>query len=171
MIKCPKCNHTLVASAVTCQFCGTDVSTVPRPPPESEKKKESYKLLSKTTLHIFYVMCGIQVCLGIFEVLLGMQIFGNPGDMMQMCYKTYGFLLTLMGLLLAFRVPAMYQVSSVFCGIEGVLGIVFMIAAPFTIQVPGLKWGVLVMGAIQMLSAGFMFYYAEETAIGTVVSG
>jgi len=167
MIKCPKCNHTLVATTMVCQFCGTDVSQVPRPV-EQKVDKNAYKMLSKSTLRGFYFVCGIQVALGIFEFLLGMGMFGSPGEMMKTVYEVYGLILALVGTLLMFRIAAIYQVSSAFCAVEVVLGVVFIISAPLTIEIPGLKWGIIVMGAIQMISAGFLFYFAEETAVGSM---
>lgn len=150
-----------------CQFCGADVSMVPRPV-EKEVEKQSYKMLSKGTLRGFYFVCTLQIMLGIFEFLLGMGVFGNPGDMLKTCYMVYGIVQALVGIGLVFRLPAVYAFSTGFCGIEVILGVVFIIAATMTIPIPALKWGVIVMGACQMLIAGFLFYFAEETALGTV---
>jgi hypothetical protein len=133
-----------------------------------ETKKEQYKMLTKATLRGFYFLCVFQILLGIFQVCLGIGLFGSPGDFMKNCYVVYGGLLILVGGCLLARLPAIYQVAAAFCGVEVVFGLVFVIASTMTIDKPALKYAVIVMGAIQMISAGFMFYFAEETATGSV---
>ena len=125
-------------------------------------------MLSKGTLRGFYFVCALQIMLGVFQILLGSGVFGNPGDMLKTCYIVYGAVVALVGLGLMFRLTAIYAFSTGFCGLEVILGVVFIIASVMTIPVPALKWGVIVMGCVQLLIAGFLFYFAEETALGVV---
>jgi hypothetical protein len=164
MIKCPKCNHTLPGNYTICQFCGADVSAVPRVA-EKEVVTKAYKMVTKGTLAGFYMVSAVYVLLGTVEVCLGLGLFGNVGDFIKNIYTVFGLVMALIGIGMLCRAAFVYAMMGLFCAIQFVLGIIDIIASIMTVPTPLLKYSLIGLAVIQILSAGFMFYFAEETGV------
>ena len=140
---------------------------VPRPAAK-ETVIAPYRMVTKGTLVGFYAMAGLYILLGGFEVLAGAGVFGSIGDFMKSVYIIFGAIMALIGFGLMFRPPFVYAMMAMFCSIQAVLGVVFIIASVMTIELPVLKYVLIGVGALQLPAAGFMFYFSEETAVSAI---
>jgi hypothetical protein len=150
-----------------CQFCGADVSAVPRPPEQTTEEK-AYKLVSKGTMNGFYTLAAFYVVLGIALLCFGIGLFGSVGDFMKNIYIVFGALTTLLGIGLLFRAAFVYAMMPIFCGLQFIFGIVFIIASIMTVDVAMLKYAMIGLAVIQILAAGLMFYFSEETSAASM---
>lgn len=165
MFKCPKCNHTLLSTNLTCQFCGADVSAVPRPPEPVNNQKKAYKMVTAGTMRGFYATSVAFIVFGIAEICLGLGLFGSVGDFMKNIYIVFGLLMALLGTGLVFRAAFVYAMAGIFCALQFVLGLVDIIAAVMTIENNTFKYCIIALAIVQIILAGLMFYFAEETAV------
>ncbi|HEY3779527.1 MAG TPA: hypothetical protein VGL56_00480 [Fimbriimonadaceae bacterium] len=147
-----------------CQFCGADVSAVPRPAEQKTDEKAAYKMVTKGTMAGFYVVSAFYVLIGAMLLCLGIGLFGNIGDFMKNIYIVFGTMTSLLGIGLLFRAAFVYAMMGIFCALQFVLGVVFIIASVMTIDAPLLKYSVIGLAVIQILAAGLMFYFSEETS-------
>jgi hypothetical protein len=152
-----------------CQFCGADVSAVPRPPEQLENKK-AYKMVTQGTMNGFYAVSALYVLIGAALLCLGLGLFGTISDFMKNIYIVFGGMTSLIGIGLLFRAAFVYAMMPIFCGLQFVLGVVFIIASIMTIDAPALKYGSIGLSVIQILAAGLMFYFSEETSAASMSS-
>ena len=138
---------------------------VPRPTEQQTVQKAAYKMVTKGTMTGFYMVSSVYVLLGIVEICLGLGLFGTISDFLKNIYIVFGLVMALIGVGMLFRAAFVYAMMGVFCAIQFVLGIVDIIAAIMTIEVPFFKYSLIGLAVIQILSAGLMFYFAEETSV------
>jgi hypothetical protein len=79
MIQCPNCKNTLPNGFTRCQFCGTDVSNVPRPPDAEKVVRTSFQVANWVWIAYFGI-AGYWLLGGAIDVFRGIQALPKAGD-------------------------------------------------------------------------------------------
>jgi hypothetical protein len=125
-------------------------------------------MVTKGTMNGFYALSAFYVLMGVALLCFGIGLFGSVGDFMKNIYIVFGILTTLIGIGLLFRAAFVYAMMPIFCGLQFIFGIVFIIASIMTVDVAMLKYAMIGLAVVQILAAGLMFYFSEETSAASM---
>jgi hypothetical protein len=156
MIQCPQCKRTLPDGNVRCQFCGADVSTIPRPVPVKKTVAAQAPGAPSWVGTAYYAVCGYYMLSGAINLVMG--ILRGPFVMLL------GALSLIFGLGLIFKVDFIRGIANIICWIQIVFGILGLaMSFGWAMIIGPLAFLLIAMNVIQVCMAGFMIYLIGET--------
>jgi len=155
MIKCPGCGKTLPDGNKNCQFCGADVSAVPRPVVAQKPRSYQAPGAPKWVSPAYYVVSGYYVLAGLVFVLTGLKSYGSI---------IFGVIDILFGIGLLLKIDLVRGIANILCWIQIALGAFGVLNTLALVALFGPYALVLVlMNVVQIAAAGFMIYLISET--------
>lgn len=160
MIQCPKCQSTLPDWATTCQFCGTDVGKVVRPPTVQKLKKAYAYGPAPWVWVVYYIIAGWWVASGGFHIVREFTAAKEPSVIVPIVCGIQ----VLLGLGLLFRVEIARGIAHFFAWVEIFFGALGILGALGLMLLWPLAGGMLILlGLIDIVSAGLLIYVIGET--------
>ncbi len=143
-IQCPKCQQWLALTASVCQFCGTDVSRVPRPvvPVKQRVRGATSRHNMKLVWRLYYFFSalwmfdGLRVVIAFLVPTLDEFASGNPFASWGIAGMLIGIINMLIGLGLILKVERIRGAANFLCGMNLLSSLV------------GLGMAILVSGAL-----------------------
>lgn len=172
MINCPKCQATLPDWAQTCQFCQTDVKSVPRPKaPLAPKASLTTSSAPSWVPGAYYALCAFFILEGSFNIFqaimstkekfMGETIGWTAGTYISI---VFGAFTALLGLGLLLRVELARGIVNFFCGLRILFGLAGLLGGlGGTLLFGPLGLIVVVMNIVDIVTAAFMIYLIGET--------
>ncbi len=125
-IQCPKCQQWLALTASACQFCGTDVSRVPRPvvPVKQRVRGATSRHNMKLVWRLYYFFSalwmfdGLRVVIAFLVPTLDEFAAGNPFASWGIAGMLVGLINMLIGLGLIFKVERIRGAANFLCGMN-----------------------------------------------------
>lgn len=169
MINCPNCKNTLPAWAQVCQFCGANVTAVPRPM-STEPQLQTGTVLGGPNKWIWIAYFGIAIWFligGAIDVVR-LIMLATKADSETARTITYVFCVfpgvrALIGLGLLTRVELVRGIVNFVCGLSllfGLLGLVFNLFTMLATGIWGLIWMVFQLVDLGT-NAGMIFLIGE----------
>ena len=162
MIQCPGCSNTLQDHAVRCQFCGADVSKVPRPP-AAKKAVSTYGAPAKWIWPTYYTVSGYWALSGAFDVVRALGLLSGAKEV-DSFMVVIGAVLMLIGVGLILRVELIRGIINVVCWLKiavGIVGAILSLGIMALFGAIGILF--LVLNLLDIATGGFMIYLVGET--------
>lgn len=83
MITCPNCKNTLPDWATACQFCHTDVRSIPRSKQPDDVQRYGHRLSTGTLNAIYYALATLWIVTGAFAAWEAVQPVKFMGETIQ----------------------------------------------------------------------------------------
>lgn len=161
MIQCPQCRNTLPDTFVKCQFCGADVTKVPRPV-QPKAKKVGYEIPKWVWLAYFGV-AGYWLIGGIMDIVRGLQSLEKAGGFAYFGI-VFGAITALVAIGLMARVELVRGIVNILCFLRILNGALTLWGALMgSIFIGPLALLFAIFGAIDVASGLFMIYLIGET--------
>lgn len=145
MIQCPNCGNSLPDTFAKCQFCGADVTKVPRPIAQPKQAASPYFQTAKWVWVAYYGIGGYWLLGG------GMDIFRSLRSMSEAGFFAYfGLALGAFSVLVAIGLIARIELVR---GIVNILSWLRIVSGALALW--GALWGSLYIGPIALLIALF----------------
>jgi hypothetical protein len=121
MINCTKCSASLPDWAKTCQFCGTDVSSVARPAPV--QKQSRGRQPEQWVMGAYFGLAALYMIDGLYHVILALADLKHfSSDVSLLIGLIFGVATFVIGLGLILRIEFIRGIVNFFCGIQILLG-------------------------------------------------
>jgi len=176
MIQCPKCQQSLPDWSQICQFCQTDLKSVPRPKgsdPNYARAQANFGQPAKWIwpayyiISIYWVISGARTLIGAIMMSMATQhnIFGEAVQRLDIVGMVVGALTLLTGLGLAAKIEFFRGVVNVLCFLQilgNICGLASMIMIGSLILGPYVIIGI-VFQVLNIATAALMIYVIGET--------
>jgi len=172
MIKCPKCNQTLMDSAVTCQFCGADTKSVPRPITQKKEVRQRGFQTAPWIWPAYYACAGWYIFTGLVELISAVvamnstndSAFGKSLSGFFAIGLIIGAINVIVGFGLILKVEFIRGITKIFCFLQlgGALMSIGGIVMASGVMGPA-AYLYLGQHIVDLVSAGLMIYLLGET--------
>jgi len=163
MIKCPKCNASLPVSYTRCQFCGTDVSSVPRPAMPKQQQARTYSAApAPWIVPTYYVVCCFFLLEGVFDLVTGLGVLGAKEA--SPISIVFGAVTILFAIGMMLKIDLVRGIANILLWIQIALGLLSLYSTIMLIPLLGpLGIGLAILCIIRVAVAGFMIFLIGET--------
>ena len=161
MIQCPSCKNSLPDTFTRCQFCGADVTKVPRPV-VTKVVKPSYQP-DKWVWVAYFGIAGYWLIGGAMDIFRGIQSLNSAGFFSYIGIG-FGALTAVVAIGLMARVELARGIVNVLCFLRIIFGAIGLWGALLGSLVVGpIALLFAIFSAFDILSGGLMIYLLGET--------
>ena len=167
MIICPQCKASLPVWAKQCQFCGADVTKVPRPAADPVDP-HGYQPYTQPNwiLPAYYGIAGYLLLSGVLEITMALvqRSKDTEGRGLWMIGIFFGGVVFLLSIGLLLRVETVRKIMVWVCAIDLLFGVLGLFGS-FMVMMAAGGWGVLLMVStlLRICADGLMIYLIGET--------